>query len=74
MARELKIAIAQGPKCPCCGETGFDDWWHDPTLKTGFGIVAITGRLKCHGCGTFFSVEHYHDGETHSFVNSRKAA
>lgn len=62
--RELVIAIAHGPKCPHCRTDGFDDWHHEPGLRM-VGI-ALTGRLKCHGCGRFFSVTHYLDGVTHS--------
>jgi hypothetical protein len=66
MASELKIAIAHGPECPNCGEDGFDDWWHDKTTKTGHRPVSLEARLRCHGCGRFFHVTQYGDGETHS--------
>lgn len=63
---ELKIAIGKyGPECPCCGLDTFDDWHHEKGLKEGFYPVQITGRLKCHGCGKFFHIDHYHDGATH---------
>lgn len=64
----LKIAIGPGPQCPHCREDGFDDWHHEPSLKV-VGIV-LQGRLKCHGCGKFFRVEQYGDGETHSTARS----
>lgn len=71
-AGELKIAISKyGPKCPHCAGEGFDDWWHERGLKAGDGIVRIEGRLKCHGCGKFFRVRQYHDGECHSEARSR---
>ena len=70
-ARELTIRIAPGPCCPRCGEDGFDDWHHEPSLRA-VGITTA-GRLKCHGCGRFFSVRRYLDGETHSTA-WRKAA
>jgi hypothetical protein len=69
--RELRIAIARGPECPACHETGFDDWWHDRTARAEGGT--IKARLRCRGCGRFFSVSHYSDGETHSTA-WRKAA
>ena len=60
------IWIAEGPTCPRCKTDGFDDWWHDPTTRyTG---VAIQARLKCHGCGKFFSVTQYPDNVCHSTV------
>lgn len=68
----MKIAISKwGPQCPNCGEDGFDDWWHAKSMKHGSGIVSIRGSLKCHGCGRFFSVTNYHDGETHSVQSAR---
>lgn len=69
--REPIIAIARGPECPHCRTDGFDDWHLEPSLKM-VGTV-LTGRLRCHGCGKFFSMTHYHDGETHSTA-WRKAA
>ena len=68
---DLKIAIAQDPECPNCHESGFDDWWHDPSFRlvTGIsaGIPAVgIATLRCHGCGRFFKVTRYRDGETHS--------
>jgi hypothetical protein len=60
----LRIAIATGPECPKCHEDGFDDWWHDPSTKAVGGT--LMARLKCHGCGRFFSASRYSDGETHS--------
>lgn len=72
MATELAIKIARGPTCPACGEDGFDDWWHDPRVKSGGGvIVSLRGALTCHGCGKHFHVEQYTDGETHSTMNRR---
>ncbi len=66
----MLIKTASGPECPKCGNAGFDDWNHEPTLKTFSGI--ISGRLKCHGCGRFFSITHYTDGATHSIMKERK--
>lgn len=63
MMTGLLLAIARGPQCPTCHETGFDDWHHERTLRSYAGVIA--GRLKCHGCGRFFSIRHYSDGETH---------
>lgn len=74
MATELAIAIQAGPECPACGEDGFDDWHLDRGIKTGSYGVSLCGSLKCHGCGKFFSVTHYADGETHSTMNRRKSA
>jgi hypothetical protein len=72
--KELLIAIRHDPECPACGTWGFDDWHHDPGIKAGvpMGIVALKGRLKCHGCGRFFSITKYTDGECH--MTMRKAA
>jgi len=51
-----KVIVSIGPVCPnCCLDT-FDDWWHDPTMKRGVGMIEFEGRLRCHGCGRFFSV------------------
>lgn len=61
-----KLTIAKGPSCPCCGETGFDDWWHDPTTR--YDGLAIRARLKCHSCGKFFAVTQYPDAVCHSTV------
>lgn len=70
---ELRLAISRGPKCPRCGEDGFDDWWHDRSCRSGHGpVVELTARLQCHGCGIFFTVTHYRDGETHSSYLSRQ--
>lgn len=66
MARELLLEISRGPKCPHCQLDTFDDWHHANTLKSGFAPVAITGSLRCHGCGKFFHIDHYSDGATHS--------
>ena len=65
----MMIVISKhGPECPRCHCDGFDDWWHDKTCKAGVLLVAITARLKCHGCGIFFAVTHYTNGETHSSI------
>ena len=66
MAHDAKIAIKAEPTCPCCGTDGFDDWWHDPS--THYEGHAIKARLKCHGCGKFFSTTQYPDGVNHSSV------
>lgn len=71
--RELKLAIACGPKCPHCDLDTFDDWHHERTLRPGFLLVAITGSIKCHGCGRFFHIDHYADGQTHSTAWCRPA-
>jgi len=64
---DAKIATSNyGPKCPNCGTDGFDDWWHDPTTKSFGGV--LKARLKCHGCGKFFSTTRYSDGVTHSVM------
>lgn len=69
---ERKIAIAQGPKCPNCAEDRFDDWWNDPSTKSGDSLaVSLRACLRCHGCGRFFSVTQYADGETHSCSGGR---
>ena len=65
---ELRIAIANGPKCPACGCDGFDDWWHDKSCRDGFGIVQIYADLTCHDCGAQFEVEKYYGGETHCTI------
>lgn len=70
-ARDLKTVIAYGPECPHCHETGFDDWWHDRGIRERGGL--LTGSLKCHGCGKFFSVRQYRGGETHSTAWSKAA-
>lgn len=59
-----KIAISDSPKCPHCGCDGFDDWWHDKTTRYVGDI--LTARVKCHGCGKFFSTKQYPDGVNHS--------
>lgn len=64
---EPKIAISDGPKCPCCGCDTFDDWWHDPTTR--YAGFAIKARLKCHSCAKFISVTQYPDNVCHSTVN-----
>ena len=69
--RELTIKITRGPCCPACGCDTFDDWNHEPGLKSGTGIVSASGSIKCHACGKFFSITHYADGETHSTMNLR---
>lgn len=64
---ELKIAIANGPKCPLCGWDGFDDWWHDPSVRSGNSlIVGVYADVRCEECDISFDVTRYHDGETHS--------
>lgn len=67
---DLKIAIYDGPECPRCGEYRFDDWWHAPGVRQR-GLL-LSGSLKCHSCGKFFSVTRYSDGETHSTAWFRK--
>jgi len=57
-----EVRVRPGPVCPSCDLDTFDDWWHDPSFKRGVGLVDIQGRIKCHGCGKFFSVERHHDG------------
>lgn len=71
---KLLIAIARDPECPNCHTWGFDDWHRHPSMKPGipFGIVSIKGSLKCHGCGKFFSITKYTDGECHMLM--RRAA
>ena len=51
-------------------EDGFDDWWHEKTIKPSMAplVVSLEGSLKCHGCGKFFRVEKYVDGEVHCSV------
>jgi len=66
---EWTVAISDGPKCPKSHTEGFDDWWHDPSVRASGGIMR--GRLRCHGCGRFFSVTFYHGGETHSAMRIR---
>lgn len=68
---ELQIAIARNPECPSCHLDTFDDWWLDRTMKHGTYPVSIKGRLKCHGCGKFFSITKYSDGEVHSCMGGR---
>jgi len=68
---EYSITVSKcGPVCPCCGEDGFDDWWHEKTIKPSMAplVVSLEGSLKCHGCGKFFRVEKYVDGEVHCSV------
>jgi hypothetical protein len=63
-----------GPECPNCGAWEFDDWWHDRGIRSPGGpVVALSGALRCHGCGRFFSITRYHDGETHSVMTRRGA-
>jgi len=62
--KELLIAIAPGPECPHCREGGFDDWHHDPSMKASGGVMR--GRLRCHGCGKFFSLTFIHGMDVHS--------
>lgn len=70
---DFKIKIANGPQCPSCNEDGFDDWWRDPSIRSPGGpIVALTGSLRCHGCGKFFKITCYADWETHSTMRSHK--
>lgn len=58
---ERKVRVCHGVECPNCGCDGFDDWWHNPTTKQD-GML-VTARLRCHGCGRFFKVSRYPDGE-----------
>ena len=69
---ELLLKITKGPCCPVCGEDGFDDWHLSPGIRSYHGI--IRGALRCHGCGKFFSITHYPDGETHSSIRARRRA
>jgi hypothetical protein len=69
-ARTLKLEIDYGPKCPHCQMTGFDDWWHDKGIRAQLGL--LTGSLKCHGCGKFFAVKHWQDGQTYSTAWSKQ--
>lgn len=69
--KQLMIEISSGPKCPSCQCDTFDDWHHERSIKQ-VGL-AIAGRLKCHGCGRFFGIHRYSDGEVHSTM-WRKAA
>jgi hypothetical protein len=66
----LRLAIGRGPECPKCHETGFDDWHHERSLKTIGLVFAVAGRLRCHGCGRFFRVVRYFDGEVHSTMQT----
>lgn len=69
---DLRIAIAHGPECPACHVDGFDDWWHDKTVRSAHSlVVAMTGSLRCHGCGKFFAVTAYHDGLVHSTMRTK---
>lgn len=72
--RELKVAIGSGPICPHCREWRFDDWHLERGLKPGMGAVRIQGAIKCHGCGKFFRLEQYHDGECHCTAQARLKA
>lgn len=68
MSKRL-IEIAPGPKCPKCGNDGFDDWWHDKTCRSGGSVVVdLYADLGCHECGAVFEVTKYVDGETHSTI------
>lgn len=67
----LKIAISGGPECPHCRLDMFDDWHLEPSLKMSGGL--LQGRMRCHGCGKFFSITQYSDGETHSTARSKVA-
>jgi transcriptional regulator NrdR family protein len=58
-----------GPVCPNCQEHRFDDWWNEPTLKGSSG--SLRGRLKCHGCGRFFSIMQIMDGSVISTVKRK---
>lgn len=65
----LMVAIANGPKCPRCGNDGFDDWHHDKSCRSGMGVVVdIYADLECDACGLEFEVTRYVGGETHSTV------
>ncbi len=69
---ELHLRIGRTPICPRCEEWNFDDWHLDKSCKSAGGpVVDIYARLKCHGCGIFFSVTQYCDGEIHSWYRSR---
>lgn len=68
---EYKVAINDGPECPNCAETGFDDWWHSRTIKPASWPARLQGSLQCHGCGRFFSVTQYSDGKCHSSMGGR---
>lgn len=68
----LVLEISTGPVCPFCALDTFDDWWHDRTMKAGFGLSAVEGRLKCHGCGKFFKVRKDHDGCVTSSAHKRR--
>ncbi len=57
-----EVRVARGPICPHCDLDTFDDWWNDPSMKPGVGLVHFQGRIKCHGCGKFFRVEKHRDG------------
>ena len=71
---ELFIAIARGPKCPRCGEDGFDDWHLGKSIRAGDGIViSMEGAIRCPTCSRFFSVTVYNDGEVHSSARKRRA-
>jgi len=75
LPKELAIKISKhGPICPACGEDRFDDYWRDPRVKSGYGIVTMKGALTCHGCGKNFHFETYNDGDTHSSMMRRVAA
>lgn len=67
---ELQITIANGPKCPKCGNDGFDDWHLDKSCRSGMGsmVVDIYADLKCDECGAEFEVTRYVGGETHSAI------
>lgn len=71
---EISLAISKhGPVCPCCGAHGFDDWWHEKTIKPSAAplLVDLQGSLKCHSCGKFFSITKYQDGEIHCSVERK---
>lgn len=69
---DLKLKIGPGPECPHCGCSEFDDWFHEKTLRSGVLLVKLAGRLKCHGCGKFFHVTQYFDGQCHCTACSRR--
>lgn len=69
---DMQITIAQGPRCPACGNDGFDDWWHDKTCRSAHSLVVdLYANLKCDECSSIFEVARYHDGETHSIIRTK---
>lgn len=48
------ITYGSEPKCPRCGHTGYDDWWH--VLKERkYG--SPRGKLECGSCERTFFIE-----------------